>query len=147
MIAFFIPGQPAPKGSKRGFVGKHTGRVHMVEQAGERLVSWNRACYEAARLAMGEDGMAPAFRNAAVRICLYFEFLRPKGHFGKRGLRESAPRYPTGRPDVDKLARATLDCFTGIVFDDDSRIVELVAVKRYAQEGRGPGCHVNVFPQ
>lgn len=148
VISFFIPGDPAPKGSKKGFVGKHTGRVVLVEQAGEKLKSWNRSAFESARLAMCEGKDASAMLvQTPIRICLYFDFVRPKGHYGKRGLLPSAPSYPIGRPDVDKLARATLDCFTGIVFDDDSRITELVAVKRYAVEGQGAGCHVKVFPQ
>lgn len=39
---------------------------------------------------------------------------------------------PTVRPDVDKLARSTLDALTGVAFKDDSQVVHLAVSKYYA---------------
>ena len=39
--------------------------------------------------------------------------------------------YPSVYPDLDKLVRSTLDALNKGVIDDDSRIVDLDAKKRY----------------
>ena len=41
------------------------------------------------------------------------------------------PERRVSDSDIDKLARTTLDALTGIAFDDDGRIVDLVTRKRY----------------
>lgn len=41
---------------------------------------------------------------------------------------------PTGRPDVDNLCKAALDALNGIVWRDDSLIVDLHVIKRYGRE-------------
>jgi Holliday junction resolvase RusA-like endonuclease len=71
-------------------------------------------------------------------VVVEFKLARPGGHWHptKGGLKPSAPAAPRSKPDVDKLARTTLDALTGIAFDDDSRIVDLVTRKRYAEPGR-----------
>lgn len=43
-------------------------------------------------------------------------------------------------PDVDKLARGVCDAMSGIVYDDDKRVTDLYAAKRYGT----PGCAVTV---
>jgi len=47
-ITLFIPGIPAPGGSKRGFAirkgGVLTGRVAMVDAGGQRTKDWRQAC-------------------------------------------------------------------------------------------------------
>ena len=135
MISFFIPGEPSPKGSKRGFARGN--KVIMVESAGEKLQSWNRSVYESAHDAM--CGLR-AFVNTPLKVRLEFVLTRPAGHLKKR----KPPVAPHVKPDVDKLVRATLDPMTMLVFDDDSRIVRLDAAKRYAALGETPGCHVRV---
>ena len=37
----------------------------------------------------------------------------------------SAPPFKRRKPDIDKLARSTLDSLTGSVFDDDARVARL----------------------
>ncbi|HZJ30733.1 MAG TPA: RusA family crossover junction endodeoxyribonuclease [Vicinamibacterales bacterium] len=50
-------------------------------------------------------------------------------------LAPSAPALPRGKPDIDKLARSTLDALSGIVFDDDARVASLELRKVYAAPG------------
>ncbi len=38
---------------------------------------------------------------------------------------------PTGRPDVDNLAKGVMDALNGIAYADDSQIVRLTASKHY----------------
>jgi len=83
-----------------------------------------------------------------VQVIAVFFFPRPKGHYGTGRnatvLRPSAPMFPDGRPDLDKLARAVLDGLTqGGAFKDDSQVCELLTRKKY---GPRPGCVLVVEP-
>ena len=51
--------------------------------------------------------------------------------------------YPAVYPDIDKLARAVLDGMKRI-YEDDSRVVDLVTHKRYATEDFSPGILVYI---
>jgi Holliday junction resolvase RusA-like endonuclease len=42
---------------------------------------------------------------------------------------------PTVAPDLDKLSRAVLDALTGILYRDDSQVIELRASKTYDTPG------------
>jgi crossover junction endodeoxyribonuclease RusA len=133
-LDFFVPGDPAPQGSKR-----YLGDGRMVESS-KRVASWR-----ADIRAVAESVMKPrheALWAVPVAVELDFYLSRPKSHFGTgrnaQKIKESAPNWP-GRPDVDKLARAVLDALTGLVIADDSTVVELRASKSY---GRRPGVNV-----
>lgn len=71
-----------------------------------------------------------------VLVTATFTFPRPKSHYrtGKNAhlLRDDAPHYKTGHPDLDKLQRAIGDSLTGIVVRDDKQIVAWNTVKSYA---------------
>ena len=75
---------------------------------------------------------------------LDFRLVRPQGQWRpKGGLKPSAPSAPIAKPDIDKLARSTLDALIGLAFDDDSRIVQLLVTKSYAAPGQ-EGCFITV---
>ncbi len=42
---------------------------------------------------------------------------------------------PTSRPDLDNFEKAVLDAFNGVVFRDDSQVVEVHKWKAYAEHG------------
>jgi crossover junction endodeoxyribonuclease RusA len=133
-LDFFVPGDPAPQGSKR-----YLGDGRMVESS-KRVASWRADVRRAAEAAMTPRHEALWAVPVAVELDFYLS--RPKSHFGTgrnaQKIKESAPNWP-GRPDVDKLARAVLDALTGLVIADDSAVVELRASKSY---GRRPGVNV-----
>lgn len=140
MIAFDVLGTPAPKGSGRAImVG---GRARHVASGSDtnarRLKSWDVALREAARLAVGEVA-APPFVGVPLRMTVVFRMQRPAGHWGTGRhaghLKPGAPMFPATKPDSSKLLRATEDSLIGIVFDDDSRIVDTHIVKVYAAPG------------
>jgi Holliday junction resolvase RusA-like endonuclease len=69
-----------------------------------------------------------------VSIQVEFALARPLSHYSDlQGLlkRRYEDSEPTAPPDIDKLARAVLDALTGIVYDDDSQVIELQATKRF----------------
>lgn len=133
-LGFFVPGDPAPQGSKR-----YLGPGKVVESS-KRVAPWRADIRRAAEAAM--QPRHEVLWAAPVYVQLDFYLARPKSHFGTgrnaQKIKESAPSWP-GRPDVDKLARAVLDALTGLVIADDSTVVELLASKSY---GRRPGVQV-----
>jgi crossover junction endodeoxyribonuclease RusA len=77
------------------------------------------------------------FSTGPVAVHVKFVMPRPKHHYrtGRNAhlLRDSAPEYPTGKPDLDKLCRALLDSLTAAgVVKDDAQVVWLDAIKVYA---------------
>jgi len=118
----FVPGVPAPQGSKR-----HVGRGIMVESS-KAVGPWR----ERVALAVAEtlDGLEPS--RAAIVLNARFIFTRPKSHLRKSGEpRPSAPRVPATRPDLDKLVRSVLDALSGVAFVDDGQVVAINAGKEY----------------
>ena len=74
--------------------------------------------------------------DCAFAVSCEFRFMRPKAHFGKKGLRPSAPRYKTTKTDVDKNLRAVFDSIeqSGLA-RNDSQIVHAICSKRYCETG------------
>jgi Holliday junction resolvase RusA-like endonuclease len=133
-ITFFVPGMPAPGGSKRAFRGPG-GRILVTEDC-RRSRPWRAVVQVTAHAAHA----APPLEGP-LRLTVTFTLPRPRAHYGRRGLRPSAPPYPTTRPDLTKLLRALEDACTGLLWRDDSAIVEQVVGKRY---GDVPGAAVRV---
>lgn len=128
-------GTPAAKGSPHARV--HNG--HVVMHEGKRTKSWERLIREhiAVQLFDGALPTQPLFVEKPLAVGIVFRLVRPGSHWGKRGgLKPSASLAPHRKPDIDKLARATLDPLIGSVIDDDARIVELGVVKTYASPGQ-----------
>jgi Holliday junction resolvase RusA-like endonuclease len=139
VIAFNVLGAPAGKGSPQARV--HNG--HVVVHENRRTKTWEALVREAALVAIG-DVRTPPFVDVPLVVTITFWLARPSGHWGKHGLKSSAPRHPAKKPDIDKLVRATLDPMNGTIFDDDSRIVSLVAVKSYADLVGSAGASIRV---
>lgn len=143
MITLHVLGTPAPKGSSRPMVNSKTGKAFTFKGGSPatavKLTTWDGAVRASAATAIGSVG-CPPFVEVPLSVGIVFRLARPSGHWGKGkhvgSLIAKAPLYPRGKPDIDKLARSTLDSLTGIIFDDDSRIVILMLSKVYAM----PGC-------
>lgn len=134
-LRFDVAGAAIAKGSKRAVPIRKAGevtRIAVVEQPNVR--DYEQRVRELAIEAAREAGMdAPA--DGPVEVEVRFTFGRPRGHYGTgrnaEQLRAGAPRYPSVKPDVDKLARTILDAITGVIVTDDARVVRLVAWKHY----------------
>lgn len=139
VIRIDVLGTPAPKGSGRAMMrGGRPVHVPSGSDANKNaLESWDVAVRLAARDVVGQRRTSPVLVQTPLAVVLVFRMRRPGGHYkGKSGeLKASAPFAPMTKPDADKLTRATLDSLHGIVFDDDSRIVELMVRKEYAKGG------------
>lgn len=137
MIELNVLGTPAPKGSSRAFYKAGMKRAVIVKDNSERQRSWDRAVRETALEQLGPC-VSPKFVQKPLHVSICFRLARPAGQWKSDGMRlkPSAPIAPATKPDIDKLARSTLDALIGLAFDDDSRIVSLVLLKLYAQPGQ-----------
>jgi len=129
-LTFTVYGQAQPAGSKTP--GRTKGGRMFVRDSARKGAPWRLQVAQAAGQAMNGTGLL----EGALELSVIFTVPRPKGHFGARGLRPSAPEHPTTRPDVTKLLRAVEDACTGIVWRDDAQVVEQHAIKRYGE----PAC-------
>ena len=73
----------------------------------------------------------------AVKVRVVFALPRPKSLAKKVSAHIK-------RPDIDKLARAALDALSGVIWRDDSQVVELVASKSYAEPEEPPYVDISV---
>jgi Holliday junction resolvase RusA-like endonuclease len=140
-IVISVYGLPKPAGSKRVFpVGKAGGpqRLVVTDDSGAKGRDW-RATIQHAIAAVYHE---PPLLGPLELVCA-FTVPRPRGHAGRRGLRPSAPGYPTTRPDVTKLLRSVEDSATGLLWADDAQIVTQTATKRY---GARPGVLIHCRP-
>ena len=72
--------------------------------------------------------------DGAVRLRVVFDMPIPKS-WSKKRKNEAEGCYHTSKPDSDNLQKALLDAMNGIVFEDDSQVADIRAVKRYAKTG------------
>lgn len=134
--SFFVPGIPAPGGSKKGFYNPKTRRVVIVDDA-KRNKDWRASVAMAASRAFDRP------ETCALAVRVSFQMPRPKGHFRADGsVKPKAPRYPTTRPDATKLWRSTEDALKGIAWLDDSQVVKQYVEKVY---GDRPGADITVL--
>lgn len=150
-VSFAVVGKPEPAGSKRAFVPKDKHGRPYQREGGAIIVNvvddnakskgWQKLVANTARSAMA--GRPP--ETGPVRLGLTFRVVRPLSHFGTGKnadkLKDSAPIFPTSKPDVLKLARGVEDAMTGIVYADDAQIVVETLVKQFGHE---PGVSVTV---
>lgn len=130
-LTFFVPGAPAPKGSRR-----YIGNGRTIESS-KLLGPWQDKVTWFAAQAMKRHRATPF--TGPVAVDLKFVMPRPK----------SAPKTKAlpaiKRPDVDKICRGVLDGLTkGVVYIDDSQVVDLRATKRLALPGEAPGCEITI---
>ena len=135
-IEFYATGLPKPQGSKKAIPHATTGRPILIESNPAGHHAWRRTVATVAAFTM--RGRPPL--EGPLTVQMTFALPRPKSHPKTR------PSWPTGRPDLDKLARAVGDSCTGIVWRDDAQVVYLVLRKCWAliDTPHEPGVHVAI---
>lgn len=139
LVSIDVPGIAQTQGSLKPLV--RGGKVVVIHD-NRRLRPWRDALIWHAREAMADR---PPMRGP-VGIEVEIRLPRPKSHFGRRGLRPSAPGWPAVRPDSDKLLRAILDGLgEAWVWQDDGQVVRGRFAKRYCRKGESPGVHIELW--
>lgn len=128
-IKFTVYARPEPQGSVRGFV--HQGVFDKKPRAiittnNKKLKPYRQELSHTVIAAMLEAGVTPpmAGKHVPVSVVLDFYLERPPSIPKKR-------TFIVVKPDIDKLARSTLDALTGNLFLDDAQVVELSVRKHY----------------
>jgi len=140
MILFKVYGIPQPwpkktlapkKGGGMRMVPTDVRKVKGVKVYGTKQ-RWIDAVQLSASLAMkGQEVLA-----LKVPVIVSYEFYLSKPKSAKR-------KYMTTVPDLDNLAYAVTNALKGIVYEDDSQVVQMTAVKIYA-DGLPPHAIIKV---
>ena len=140
MITLQVFGEPAPQGSKRVYNGR------IVEAGSKKLKPWRKAIADACFNLLTEEH---SLITGPVKVEVDFYLPRPSSISQKK---RPLPIVP---PDIDKLCRSLLDGLNqgadsgkvgdGIIYADDSQVVELIARKYYADD-REPGATIRITP-
>jgi crossover junction endodeoxyribonuclease RusA len=128
-ITFDVIGRPAPQGSK-----KSIGNNRFVESS-KFLPAWRKAVRVAAEEAVTASMWARVSGPVELEVMFYLD--RPSS------ISKTQRPQPIVPPDLDKLARSCLDPLTGLIYDDDSQVIRLLAWKVYA-DTRVPGAFIRV---
>lgn len=108
----------------------------------------SRQAEQAARIirAWEDTGLGKIPKPLGVVVFCQFFVVRAKGHFGTGRnadvLRDDAPDYPTGRPDLSNMAKLAEDALTSRAWEDDDQVVRLEARKAFAAR---PGTLIHVW--
>jgi Holliday junction resolvase RusA-like endonuclease len=137
-LSFFVPGIPRPGGSKKAIWRPGMRHASVVDAGGEHTKNWRGVVALSARAAHRGP---PLEGPLLVKVTFYMP--RPKGHFGKRGLKPKAPPHHVFKPDATKLWRSTEDAMSSIVWRDDSQIIHQYIHKEYTSEKCG--AHIEVI--
>jgi crossover junction endodeoxyribonuclease RusA len=134
MIELFVKGTPISKGSMKAIPGV----PYPVAQNSTELRAWERAIRTEIRRIDTPAIMGP------VVVGLDFHLSRPVSRKPVPKSGDIFKRYPVPAtyPDVDKLARAVLDGLNQLAYEDDSRVILLVAGKKYAEP---TGCAMRIW--
>lgn len=104
--------------------------VNTIDDNEAELQPWREAVGWAARIAYKGEKL-----DCLMVMSLVFVKPRPKSHYGTgrnaEVLKDSAPAQPGVKPDTGKLARAVEDALTGVLYTDDSLLVDTFHSKRY----------------
>ena len=140
-LTFTVPGKAVPQGGMMAFAKGN--KAFVTHKKPKELGDYRARVALAAQMAQAKP------IQGAIELEATFFFDRPKAHYGTgknaNVLKASAPQYPTGRPDIDKLERALLDALSGVCFHDDAQVVVVRAAKHYCPEGEGPQTVVSLW--
>lgn len=123
MVKIVIPGTPQGKARPR------------FTRAGHAYTPSATRAYEARIAIIGRHAMAGhIILSGPVRISIVAAFPVPASFSHKRRLAclQGAER-PAKKPDMDNIIKALCDGLNGVCWKDDAQVVEVKAVKSYAE--------------
>lgn len=129
-LTFRAFGVPVTQGSMNAY--RRGDRVVMTHSRSRELTAWRADVAEAAYVAASLGGW-PMGTTEYLGLSLRFLFRRPASHIGQRVSVRASHRAAMPGPDLDKLTRAVLDALTGVLYDDDRRVVVIHARKCWTE--------------
>lgn len=133
-IFFFIPGQPVAKGRPR--FARRGNYVQTYTPA--KTLSYERLVAYSASQAMKSRN--PSLNAVSLKMTMNLSI--PSSWSEKRKqLARNGELFPLTKPDIDNCVKCINDGMNGIVFKDDSQIVDVIVKKRYSDI---PGVYIEV---
>lgn len=140
IIEFFASGFPKGQPRSRAFARKMGSRFVARVYSDCSAEGWKSQIAIAAKQHIPSEPLA-----GALFVHLYFYFPRPKSHYCAKGLKPTAPKYHTSKPDADNAAKAVLDCLTVLGFWKDEQIARLDVSKFYASSVCDAGANILIM--
>lgn len=131
-VHFQVLGIAQPKGSTKAFMRPGM-KYPVITNDNTKTKPWA----ESIKLVAQQHAPTGGPWTGTVYLILSFSLVRPK----------SLPRrvlHHLKKPDLDKLVRAVKDALKGVMYVDDSQVVDLHATKVYATEDFPPGVLVTM---
>lgn len=138
MIVVSLPGEPRGKGRPRSRIARgKAGQQFVAVYTDAQTRAYEKALAWAGKVAMGARQPLTGPLAVAVEAVMGVpaSWSRPKRDRALAGVVR-----PTGAPDVDNMLKV-IDGLHGIVFENDSQIVEAKISKRY---GENPRLHIEI---
>lgn len=138
MIVVELPGEPRGKGRPRSRIARgKAGQQFVAVYTDAQTRAYEKALAWAGKIAMGarEPLTGPLAVAVEAVMGVPASWSRPKRDSALAGVVR-----PTGAPDVDNMLKV-IDGLHGIVFENDSQIVEAKISKRY---GENPRLHIEI---
>lgn len=127
-IAFTVPGEPVAKGRART-VSKGSKTWSFTPQKTKQYE-------EVVKMYALRHRQSPLLTKALFAEILVYKSI-PKTFSKKRTeMAISEELRPTTRPDSDNYAKLVLDALNGLIYEDDSQVVDLQVSKFYSKEPR-----------
>lgn len=125
MLTITIPGAPVGKGRARATRG---GRMYTPAKTANTEAFVKLCAVQA--LPSGFEIVVEPLLVAVEAICLV------PASWSQKKAKEALAGFirPTGKPDLDNIAKLYCDALNGIVWKDDSQIVDMKLTKRYGAE-------------
>lgn len=135
-VHFFVPGKPQGKGRPRAVARGKFVRMYTPEKT---------ASYESTVALAASQAMAGrALFAGAVSVVMQIALPIPASWSKKKQAQAAADQLlPTTKPDADNTVKAVFDAINGVVWGDDTQVVDLLVRKRYRAR---PGVSVIVAP-
>jgi Holliday junction resolvase RusA-like endonuclease len=128
-IYFVVTGNPVGKGRPRAT--SRGGFVRMYTDA--KTLGFEAAVADEASTSM--RGFEVFETPMQMQLSAYYPI--PKSWSKKkRQMAIDGEIYPNVKPDLDNVLKAVLDALNGVVYVDDSQVINLVATKRYSTDPR-----------
>ena len=131
VLSFEIPGSPIGQGRPKF----STINGHAKAYDPEKSRNYKAYVRMLATQAMKENDFEMITGPCAIKIWAYFDIPKSKSKKFKEAALEAKER-PTKKPDADNIVKAILDALNGLMYKDDSCIVELSCVKYYSDVPR-----------
>lgn len=74
-------------------------------------------------------------RSLRIKICAYLEVAKSHSNIKKQKILDNELQC-TKKPDIDNITKIVLDALNKVAYQDDTQVVELVAIKRWSNESR-----------